>query len=148
MRMLLALLISCMALKSPGTPELDTIRNNYRVAAEDKAACREMINMLKQSDDVVHIAYLGAFQAIWAKHTSNPLKKLGTFKKGKKNIERAVAMAPGNAEIRFIRLSVQMNAPGFLGYSSNIGEDRKFIRANRNNVRSEVLKMMMDEVIE
>ncbi len=148
MKLLIFTILSCIMLKGPMALELDTVRNSYRLASEDKELCREMIRSLQSRKDAVHIAYLGAFQSIWAKHAINPLNKLGTFRKGKKNIEEAVKMAPNNVEIRFIRLSVQLNAPGFLGYNDNISEDKKFILANRNTIRSEVLKMMINEVIE
>jgi hypothetical protein len=148
MRILLTILLSGIVLKGFVPLELDAIRNSYRLAAADKEVCKEMIDKLENSEDAVHIAYLGAFQAIWAKHTDNPFKKLGTFRRGKNNIEKAIALDPSNAEVRFIRMSVQLNAPKFLGYSSNIEEDRKFIRANRDAIKSGVLKLMIDDLIE
>ncbi|AWH85663.1 hypothetical protein HYN59_11335 [Flavobacterium album] len=128
--------------------EMDTVRNSYRLAPGDKTVCKEMIALLENRKDAVSLAYLGAFRSIWAKHTPNPLSKLGTFRKGKKNIEAAVAAEPLNIEIRFVRLSVQLNAPGFLGYNDDIDEDKKFIMANRGTITSEVLKSMVDDIIE
>ena len=147
MKLLLFTVLSCIIIKGPTALELETVRNNYRLASEDKELCREMMESLQSRKDAVHIAYLGAFQSIWAKHAINPLNKLGTFRKGKSNIEEAVKMAPYNTEIRFIRLSVQLNAPGFLGYDDNIAEDKKFIVANRGTIKSEVLKTMINEII-
>ncbi len=70
----------------------------------------------------------------------SPISKLNTFKEGKKNIEQAIKKEPENVELRFIRLSVQKNAPSFLGYKSNINEDAKFIKENRHQIRSEILQ--------
>ncbi|MHA3787813.1 hypothetical protein ACX0HA_06330 [Flavobacterium hauense] len=127
--------------------EIEKVRVNYAQAALNKALCREMIKKLKDYNDPVQQAYLGAFQTIWAKHTLNPFEKLKTFKKGKANIEESVALAPLNAEIRLIRLSIQLNAPGFLGYNDNIEEDRNFILDNKSDIKSESLQKMIDECI-
>ncbi|MNL63352.1 hypothetical protein D3C87_1874840 [compost metagenome] len=93
------------------------------------------------------MAYLGAFQTIWAKHVINPISKLSTFKKGKKNIEDAVKSKPDNVEIRFVRLSVQVNCPSFLGYSGKINEDKKIVQMGIQNVKSVILKKMMEAII-
>ena len=93
------------------------------------------------------MAYLGALQTIWANHTLNPLSKLSTFKKGKKNIEAAIKKEPNNAESRFIRLSVQKNAPKFLGYQSNIKEDVEFIKNNRSQIKSNILNQYIEPLL-
>jgi hypothetical protein len=67
--------------------------------------------------------------------------------KGKKRINEAVMTDPDNVEIRLVRLSVQIKSPSFLGYKSNIDEDKKFIRANHKNIKSAVLKEMMAVLI-
>jgi hypothetical protein len=90
----------------------------------------------------VHLAYLGAFQAIWANHTYNPFSKLSSFNKGKNNIEKAVKADPGNVEIRMLRLSVQRKCPGFLGYDSNIKDDTAFLNENINSITSPALQKM------
>ena len=90
-----------------------------------------MITELSTSKDVVLIGYLGAYQTLWANHASNPFEKFSTFTKGKKNLEKSIAMDSQNIEMRILRLSVQKNAPGFLGYKANIREDRDFILKNK-----------------
>jgi hypothetical protein len=93
------------------------------------------------------MAYLGAFQAIWAKHVWNPLEKLGTFNKGKENIEKAINLSDSDVEIRTIRLSIQINAPKFLGYSNNIDEDKQFIIAKRRSNNSQTLQIIIDALL-
>lgn len=108
-----------------------------------------MISELEKvkNDSAVNLAYLGGFQTIWANHVFSPIKKLNTFKEGKKNIEQAIKKAPDNVEIRFIRLSVQKNALSFLGYKSNVKEDEEFIRKNRNPEISEIVNKNIDELL-
>lgn len=135
-------LFICMIFNANGM-ELEKIRINYEKAVSDKKICQAMISKLSANTDALHVAYLGAFQAIWAKHIINPISKLSTFKKGKKNIEAAVKSKPDDLEIRFVRLSVQRNCPSFLGYSSKINEDKKIVQSNIRNIQSVVLKRMI-----
>lgn len=127
--------------------DLENIRINYQKAVLDKKLCRTMIETLGSGpQSTLHLSYLGAFQSIWAKHTINPIAKLKTFKRGKKNIENAVIREPNNVEIRFVRLSVQLNSPSFLGYKTDIEEDRKFIQTNKKEITSAILKKMIAAV--
>ena len=56
------------------------------------------------------------------------------------NIEKAIEMDPQNAELRFIRLSIQKNIPSFLNYHSNLKEDEYWIRKNLDQVKSSIVK--------
>ena len=128
--------------------DLDYIRLNYAHAIKDKALCDLMISDLEHNkSSLLHLGYLGALQTIAANHTSNPLKKLKTFKKGRLNIEKAIKNDNENIEIRFLRYSVQKNCPSFLGYSQNIREDRNFLNLNKDKVTSENLKIMIEDIL-
>lgn len=120
---------------------LDVVRANYNKLVSDKELCEKMIAELTETknNSATHMAYLGGLQTIWANHVFSPISKLNTFKEGKKNIEQAIKKEPENVELRFIRLSVQKNAPSFLGYKSNINEDTEFIKKNRNQISSDIL---------
>jgi hypothetical protein len=128
---------------------LCVVRANYYKLASDKELCEKMIVELTETkrNSATHLAYLGALQAIWANHVFNPISKLGTFKKGKKNIEQAIKKEPDNVELRFIRLSVQKNVPSFLGYKSNINEDTKFIKEKHHQIDSEVLQKNIETLL-
>lgn len=130
------------------TLSLEDVRKNYQVAVSDKETCWSMISQLRNSTaSNVHLAYLGAFQAVWANHISNPISKLNTFNEGKKNIENAVKRSPDNVEIIFIRYSVQKNCPAFLGYRSNVAEDRAFLSRNTGKITSDHLKKMIEGLL-
>lgn len=147
--MLILLLWTSVPGPQQSTPadELEQIRINYEQAPANKDICHAMIEKLTtKTQSAVHLAYLGAFKAIWAKHTFNPINKLGTFKKGKAFIEQAVKVDPENVEIRFVRLSVQKNCPSFLGYSSQIERDQQFINANKTKISSAQLKKMLAQI--
>ena len=55
-------------------------------------------------------------------------------------------MAPNNLEIRFIRLSVQRNAPRFLGYYDNLKTDEEFIKQHQSNISSASLLRMINKL--
>jgi hypothetical protein len=128
---------------------LDDIRENYSRMASNEELCKSAISNLKSTKDIsaTHLGYLGSLQTIWANHVLSPLKKLNTFKEGKKNIEQAIKNEPNNVELRFIRLSIQKNTPTFLGYQSNIQEDKKFIMNNRNDIKSDILNQYIEQLL-
>lgn len=120
--------------------DLNYIRANYNKAVSDKILCAQIIQDLKlKKDEPVYMGYLGGFQAIWANHVFSPVTKLKVFNQGKEHIENAIKQDPENIELRFIRLSVQKNAPSFLGYSSMIDQDIDFLKTHRKEIRSNVV---------
>ena len=102
---------------------------------------------LSKEKSVIALAYLGGYQTIWANHVFNPLSKLATFKKGKNNIELAISKEPENVEIRYIRFSVQKNAPSFLGYNNNLKEDRDFLVKNKKNINSDFVQKNIETLL-
>ncbi|WP_313100953.1 hypothetical protein [Epilithonimonas sp.] len=128
--------------------DYDAIRKNYQKAVSDKIICKEMLKHFENKNNTgLDLAYEGAFQAIWAKHAINPLEKLTTFKKGKKNIEKAVKQNPNLIETRFLRYSIQKESPAFLGYKSNIDEDKMLLNRNIKNVEDIILKQMIINIL-
>lgn len=124
--------------------DFEAFRIQYEKAIEDEDTCKMLIEQFKIKEKKnelksVELAYLGALETIWAKHVFNPFSKLKTFKKGKEKIEAAIKQAPNDIEIYYLRLSVQKNAPSFLGYNNHIKEDTAFIKKNRHLVTSVIL---------
>lgn len=130
-------------------PSLELLRNNYALAASDKKLCRDMIVQLEAipAGNSIHLGYLGAYQAVMAQHYFNPLDKLATFNKGKKNIENAIKQSPNEPELRFVRLSIQKNCPRFLGYHRNIAEDELFLRQSLREITPPQLRKMVLEIL-
>ncbi len=85
------------------------------------------LDAIERDKDALYLAYKGTALASSADCTINPAGKLRRFREGRKLIEQAVAMDAANAEVRFLRLSVQVKAPYFLGYSGNIVDDRELL---------------------
>lgn len=128
--------------------DLEYIRTNYSKTVKNKELCKNLIDALENSENsAVMTAYLGGLQAIWANHVNNPISKLNTFTKGKKNIELALKKDSNNIEIRYIRLSIQKNSPTILGYQSAIKMDEEFIEKNKAKVTSYTLKNNIDSLL-
>ncbi len=149
MRFLVSLASAIVLMWSFSSADLQIYRHNFRKVVSDKTLCEKLISDLEKekNSSAVYLGYLGAYQTIWANHVFSPLEKLNTFKKGKKNIEQAIKEQPKNAELRFIRFSVQKNAPSFLGYRSNLKEDEEFIRKNRAEIGSEIVNKNIDALL-
>jgi hypothetical protein len=54
--------------------------------------------------------------------------KLSVFKSGHTQLEDAIKKDNSNAEYRFLRLIIQENAPGILGYKSDMKQDGDYIK--------------------
>lgn len=127
---------------------LDFYRENYLKASTNKSICSEMISNLEKSrNSNLEIGYYGAYQTIWANHVINPLSKLSTFQKGKKNLELAISKEPTNTELRALRLSIQLNAPKFLGYHQAIENDKVFLNQRKNTVKEPYLKNLINQLL-
>lgn len=127
--------------------DIEYLRLNYEKAVADKDLCRKMMDgVVNKIEEPIYLAYLGSLQAVWANHVINPLSKLSTFKKGKKNLEKAVKMRPKDIEIRFLRLSIQENAPAFLGYYQEIKADKEFIKQNQESITSVSLLQLINKI--
>jgi len=73
-------------------------------------------------------AYVGTLTMKKASFGGSPGKKLNLFKAGHKQLEAAINREKDNAEFRFLRLMIQENAPGVLGYKTDIKSDSDFVR--------------------
>ena len=149
MKILISFLLTSMLLTSLNNSDMNEVRTNFNLAVQDKNICKKMMEKLEQYNEKssVYLAYLGGYQTIWANHVFNPLSKLATFKKGKNNIELAISKEPENVEIRYIRFSVQKNAPSFLGYNSHLKEDKDFLVKNKKNINSDLLQKNIETLL-
>lgn len=118
-------------------PTLDQVREHFFAWDKTENGALKLYNSLANanlSGDPVMLAYRGASSAAAAQSVSGVRKKLEYFNRGKSELEKAVSMKHLDAEIRFLRLATQVNAPGFLGYSSEIKDDKSVIIMTLSNV--------------
>jgi hypothetical protein len=127
MGLLLPVLLVCFSFTSNAS-ELDTCRELYfSENTKDNAQTFYDFCLALRADDPLTRAYKGGALARVAGYGYNPYAKYARFSEGKEKIESAIRQAPKIAEIRFIRLSIQINAPAFLNYDDNIDEDTQIL---------------------
>ncbi|SDD63378.1 hypothetical protein SAMN05421636_101261 [Pricia antarctica] len=115
------------------SPDLETVRQDYRKASENAEATKKLFEGLTEigkNDNVVLVAYKGAVTTMMAEYAEGIKNKKSFFKEGRDLLEYAIKTEPENVEIRCIRLSVQENVPKITGYHKNKEADKAFILAN------------------
>ncbi|MEQ8220091.1 MAG: hypothetical protein RH981_17780 [Arenibacter sp.] len=128
---------------APGTPSLDQIRKDFRLATNDREsalALRDKLETVSEEDNTILVAYKGAVSALTAKYTKDNTERKELFKNGVLLLEFAISQKPENIEIRCLRLSIQENSPKFLKYRSNIEEDKTFILNHYEKTNSKAVK--------
>ena len=118
-------MLSSVVFPSP----LDEARILFFQFDENKQASKQMLSLLQGVNNPSPIveAYMGVAIAAGADHEMSPIAKYRRFSEGKNLIEKAIKKLPDDAEIRMLRLSIQTAAPVFLGYRSNLEEDKKMM---------------------
>ena len=114
---------------------LSQARSNYLGMDKDECKALELSKKFEKSPplDALLKAYYGASLAAAPACLGNPMEKLKYFRKGKQLLDESVKQQSANVEIRFLRFATQTKAPSFLGYTSNIDEDKIFILKNIGN---------------
>lgn len=104
------------------------LRRQYEQAAAGKEAGESFYTTLHDyhGQDALVLGYKAASEAIKARDASM-LSKLSYVQQAAQTFERAVELDAQNAEIRFLRFSVESNLPAFLGLSKHVEEDKEFL---------------------
>lgn len=124
-------------------PQIEDVRSLYLQAAHEEKACRELLNMLTPygPDKAPLLAgYKACSLMLMGKYVFNPLRKLSYFNNGKSLLEKAIKYQPGNTELRFLRFTVQSEAPAFLNYSDSLEADKRFLLKSIPGLNDLVLK--------
>lgn len=123
---------------------LSEIRKDFKIGHKDEALCKKHLEALEEyAGCPVERGYEAAYQMFMAKHTGNPFKKMGYFKKGKKMLEEEIAHHPNEIELRYIRLCIQYYIPSYLGYKGDIECDKSFLMNNLYKLKDEKTKQLI-----
>ena len=115
-------------LAAQGLAQLDSCRELF-FSEQSEESCEFIIAKAKAkaTESPILKAYTGASTASLAEFGFNPAKKLTLFNSGKNMIEEAVSLDPKNAEIRLLRMVIQLESPSFLNYNNKIEEDKNIV---------------------
>tara|TARA_B110000881_G_scaffold219145_1_gene240260 strand:+ start:387 stop:878 length:492 start_codon:yes stop_codon:yes gene_type:complete len=119
------------------------IRKLFYQATEESESADLLNAMLIEpftSIDLTLQGYKGMSFMLLSKYSFNPYDKIYYFKKGSSILDKAIEEDKGNIELRFLRYTVQSEAPMFLNYRSALSSDLTFIQTQVNNIKDFDLK--------
>lgn len=132
--MKLRLLVSCLLFSVKllsEVPSVASLRSDFKKAADNEKAATAFLDKLERVSpkSPLIIGYMAATETLLAKHAFLPTSKYSWCKKGMNRFKEAVAADPNNLEIRFLRIAVEANLPGFLNMSGDVPADKQKILA-------------------
>lgn len=142
MKPLFAILLVCVYIQTAAS-DIRELRNTFRKVAEGHApvaALTTCVDRTSYEKAAVLSGYRGMCHLLAAREYLNPISKWNCFRKGSNILDKAIAADSANPEIRMLRLSVQLHAPRFIGYHSNIEEDKHVIIESLYTLSDEDLK--------
>lgn len=98
------------------------------LASDNLVTIEKQIKVLGNPKTESGAAYLGTLLMKKAGLIKGPGKKLKVFKEGREKLEDAINGNKENGEYRFLRLMIQENAPGILGYNKEIKADAALVK--------------------
>jgi hypothetical protein len=124
------ILVTCIQQVNAQKVTVEEARDQYFAMDKSGEGALKLYKSLENADlskNPLMLAYRGASSAAAAGSANGVRKKLEFFNKGKAELDKAAGVKPLDAEIRFLRLATQVNAPAFLGYTSDIKSDKTLI---------------------
>lgn len=109
---------------------LPEIRQLYKQSAVDEYSCNTLIRTLQEyteQNNPLLAGYKACGTMMMANYVWSPIEKLSTFDEGKNLLEKCIQQESNNVELRFLRYTIQNNAPFFLGYHQALKQDKAFL---------------------
>ncbi len=133
----------------PAVPaDINYLRSLFVSAAGDESKAAQLISVTKnEKTNTVIMAYCGVGKIIMANYYFNPISKYSSFKEGKAILEAAIKADNVNPELRYLRLTIQVNAPAFLGYNKNIAMDRQYLENSLPGLEDKQLQAMIESFL-
>jgi hypothetical protein len=110
---------------------LEELRQKLGTAFKDDTVCNQLFKKVKDQKytSPVLMAYIGGVWIAQSRHVGL-FSKMEHFNKGTEILDEAIRANPEDVETRFLRMTVQINAPGFLGYNDRLEEDKAYVLKN------------------
>lgn len=140
----LSVLCCNQLLQAQQTATIDRSSYYKAISSADLDLINTAINTVNKSTEKNKQAFEGALIMKRAGLLKGPSNKLKEFKAGKQKLEDVLDKNKDNAELRFLRLIIQENAPKILGYHKELEEDHKYIVSNFNSIPEATQKVIRD----
>ncbi|MFN3343291.1 MAG: hypothetical protein ACK40M_11380 [Flavobacteriales bacterium] len=108
-----------------GSLQILEYRKLYNTAHEKKEDCELLLDLTKDAENHVTKAYWAAAKMVSCKYILNPFIIIKVFNEGKNSLEKLIKQHPEEPELYYLRYTIQVNTPAFVGYNKNKTEDRK-----------------------
>jgi adenylate kinase family enzyme len=121
------------------------LRQNLSKAFNDEAVSDRLFSKVKDQNFTSPelMAYVGGIWISQSRHVFL-FDKMHHFNKGTEILDAAIRAKPDDVEMRFLRMTIQINAPGFLRYGDNLEEDKRFVLKNYKSAP----KVMQQKIID
>ena len=125
--------------------DVKDIRKIFLLSSDSQLKCSQLNKMTseKVNESPIYRSYNIVSKIIESKYLINPLKKVKVFKENTKRLDSLLVIHPKILEIRFLRYSIQSNAPKILGYTNFVSEDYEFIMNNISYADEDLKKIIM-----
>jgi len=131
--------------------DIIALKKLYYSSSESKSKTEKLVECNKDitlSSSKLLQGYKGMSLLLTAKQSWNPVNKLSDCKKGVSWLESSIAKYPNNIKLRFLRYSVQKNAPSsFLDYSYNIEHERVYSNGHCQQLEDKYLKTRISNLL-
>jgi len=110
-------------------PDISIIREGYLKGLKSEKTTNQFIKLFSENTTLspLQVSYSGAFYCLKAKHVAMPHQKLSNLSKGLGLINKAAKLDTNDIEIRFLRFSIENEAPSFLINPNHLATDKTFI---------------------
>lgn len=124
--------------------DIQDIRKIFILSIDSYQKCSQLNRMSSErvSKCPIYHSYNIVSRILKSKYLRNPVKKVKVFKENTKRLDSLVASYPKKIEIRFLRYSIQLNAPKILGYTTFVNEDYEFIIKNISHADEDLKKII------
>jgi len=125
--------------------DVKDIRKIFLLSSDSQLKCSQLNKMTseKVNESPIYRSYNIVSKIIESKYLINPLKKVKVFKENTKRLDSLLVIHPKILEIRFLRYSIQSNAPKILGYTNFVSEDYEFIMNNISYADEDLKKIII-----
>jgi hypothetical protein len=124
------ILLLCLQISTPNATNINALRQYLQNAYTSKLAYQQLVQQTQnynEASPALLLAYKAMAEIMSCKYVFSPMDKLIHFNKGKHFIETAIGKDPNNAELHYLRFTIQDNAPALLCYKSNLLQDKSII---------------------
>ncbi|MDZ7614229.1 MAG: hypothetical protein U5K51_11415 [Flavobacteriaceae bacterium] len=112
-----------------------------------EASLKKVIALSVSPENALISAYQGASKARMPEYVLNPLSKIKYFNQGTEMLDASLKKKKDTESV-YLRLMIQLNAPGFLNYNKQIDEDLAFFIKNIGtaNLSPEIKSMFVSNL--